>query len=114
MEDLLQTAIFAERTGDWLLHLHTLLKMHPFYAAAGHNHYTKGVHLYPQSMQHLQETNSNVYEKFLAGYHVVQRTDRHWAGLSTDLVIEQSLMRSIKSEGALTRGRGISESQRAL
>ena len=35
------------------------------------------------------------------------RSDRYWAGFSTDLVIEQVLMRSIKTTGGLTRGRGI-------
>lgn len=36
------------------------------------------------------------------------------AGLSTDLAIEQVLMRSVKTADGLTRGRGIEESQRAL
>ena len=43
-----------------------------------------------------------------------RRTGRYWAGLSSDLVIEQDLvlMRSMKSTGRLTRGRGICESER--
>ena len=41
-----------------------------------------------------------------------RRTDRYWAGLSSDLVIEQVLMRSMKSTGRLTRGRGMCESER--
>ena len=41
-----------------------------------------------------------------------RRTDRYWAGLSSDLVIEQGLMRSMKSTGRLTRGRGVCESER--
>ena len=36
-------------------------------------------------------------------------TEKNWAGLWTDLTIEQFLMRAIKSSGGLTRGRGISE-----
>jgi len=43
----------------------------------------------------------------------VRRSDRYWAGLSTDLLIEQVLMRSVKTTGGLTRGRGMSESQRS-
>ena len=38
---------------------------------------------------------------------------KFWAGLSTDLEIEQVLMRSKKSVGGMTRRRGMSESQRA-
>lgn len=39
------------------------------------------------------------------GYHTVRRSDRYWAGLWTDLIIEQVI-----SRGGLTRGRGITES----
>ena len=49
---------------------------------------------------------------FVEGRHVVRRSERYWAELSTDLVIEQVLMRSIKSAGGLTRGRGMDEQQR--
>ncbi|GFO36677.1 endoglucanase [Plakobranchus ocellatus] len=41
-----------------------------------------------------------------------ERIIRFWAELSTDLVIEQTLMRSMKSVGGLTRGRGMGDSQR--
>ena len=51
---------------------------------------------------------------FLRGYHVIRRTDRYWDGLSSDLVIEQVLMRSLKTSGGLTRGRGLSETQRLV
>ena len=48
------------------------------------------------------------------GFHCVRRTDKFGAGLWTDLVIEQTMMRSIKSLGGLTRGRGMNESVRNL
>ena len=35
------------------------------------------------------------------GYHTVRRSDRFLAGLWTDLIIEQIMMRSIKSRGGL-------------
>ena len=50
---------------------------------------------------------------FMKGHHVSRRSDRFWAGLSSDLVIEQVLMRSVKITGGLTRGSGMDESQRA-
>ena len=50
---------------------------------------------------------------FMDGHHVVRRTDSYWAGISTDLTIEQELMSSVKKTGGLTRGRGITELQRA-
>ena len=39
---------------------------------------------------------------------------KFWAGISTDLAIEQAMMRSIKSSGGLTHGRGSDESVRAV
>ena len=47
----------------------------------------------------------------LKGYHVIRRSDRYCAGVSTDLVIEQVSMRSVT--GGMTRGKGMSEYQRA-
>jgi hypothetical protein len=61
----------------------------------------------------LELDHTEVYRHFKAGHHVLRRTDRFWGGLSTDLTIEQILMRSVKSSGGLTRGRGIGEAQRA-
>ena len=56
----------------------------------------------------------NVHRKFEAEVHVVRRSNRLWAGLSTDLVIEQVLMRSLKTSGGLTRGSGMTERQRVI
>ncbi|KAK7508145.1 hypothetical protein BaRGS_00000384 [Batillaria attramentaria] len=55
---------------------------------------------------------SDVYQKFINGHHVIRRSDRFWAGLSSDLIIEQVLMGSLKSTGGLTRGTGMGEEER--
>ena len=46
------------------------------------------------------------------GYHSIRRNDKYWAGLWSDLIIEQIMMRSIKLRGGLTRGRSFRESTR--
>ena len=61
----------------------------------------------------IEETHPKVYEAFMRGHHVSRRSDRFWAVLSTDLVIEQVLMRSVKTTGGLTTGRAMGETQRA-
>ncbi|VDH97687.1 Hypothetical predicted protein [Mytilus galloprovincialis] len=114
MVELLRQFITAERTGNWNLHLKSLQQMLPYLAASGHNLYAKSVHIYLQQMQNLPATHPALDNLFKTGHHVIRRTDRFWAGLSTDLVIEQALMRSLKTTGGLTRGRGLSESQRLL
>ncbi|CAH3187344.1 unnamed protein product [Porites lobata] len=113
MVALLRQFIEAERTGNWEVHLQSLRDMLPFYAAAGHNLYAKSVYIYLQQMLELNSKHADVLELFKKGFHVIRRSDRFWAGLSSDLVIEQVLMRSVKSSGGLTHGRGMAESQRA-
>ena len=65
-------------------------------------------------MEYLETTHPEVYETFLAAFHVVRTTDNFWASLSCDLVIEKEFMRNIKSTDGLTRGRGMTEVQRHL
>ena len=112
MIDILRKSLKAERTGDWKLHLASVFAMLPYFAASGHNLYAKSAYLYLQLMLELQTTFPDIYEKFMAGFHVIRRSDRYWAGLSSDLVIEQVLMKNIKSSGGLTRGTGMGEAQR--
>ena len=84
MVNILQTFWKAERTGNWLLHLSVVQEMLPYLAAAGRNLYTKSAYLYLQSMNNLNNTNPTVYDSFVAGNHVVRRSNRAWAGLSSD------------------------------
>ena len=112
MVQLLHRLIRAERTGSWHEHLHTVHCMLPYLAAAGHNMYVKSAYMYLSDMQNLITTHPDVNALFESGFHVVRRSDRYWAGISTDLAIEQILMRSLKTSGGLTRGRGMSEFQR--
>ena len=68
----------------------------------------------PPRNEKLQKDESPVYTAFKNGFHVIRRSDRFWAGLSSDLVIESVLMRSLKATGGLTRGKGMSETQRIV
>ena len=85
-----------------------------FFAASGHINYAKCTTLYFQQMLELEDTHPWLYHKFIDGFHAVRRSDSYWAELWSDLVIEQTLKRSIKSRVGLTRGRGINESVRHL
>jgi len=104
--------IYAERTSNWELHLNVLSKMLNLFAATGHIHYGKSSRVYLQEMKKLPEKHPLVYAEFMKGSHTVQRTKRNWTGIWTDLAIEQTLMRSIKSRGGLTGGRGMTENVR--
>ena len=112
MVAILKKFMKAERLGDWKAHLESLNEMLQYLAASGHNLYTKSVRLYLQKMSELKDTHPDVQQKFDSGHHVARRSDRRWSGLSTDLMIEQVLMKSMKTTGGLIHGRGISEKQR--
>ena len=104
----------GERMGIWALHIQAMYEMMPYLAASGHNLYTKCIHAYLQQMHTIHETHPEVSRHFDQGIHVVRRSDRFWAGLSPDLVIEQVFMRNMMTSGGLTRGRGMTETQRLV
>ncbi|KAF4524952.1 hypothetical protein B566_EDAN014133 [Ephemera danica] len=108
---LVKLFIRAERTGDWELHLSCIASMLPIFHAAGHLKYAKFAHIYVQDMLRLKHDMSEAeFLQFSQGGFTVRRNDWFWSGCWTDLIIEQELMRSIKSSGGLTRGRGITDS----
>ena len=114
MVEVARRLVMADRIGSWSTHLWAMAQCLPICAAAGHFHYVKSAYLYLQNMKDLETRNPVVFKKFQDGFHVIRRTDQFWAGLSADLVIEQTLMRSLKSIGGLTRGSHMTEEQRAL
>ena len=114
MVSVVRKFITAERLGNWSLHLQTLKEMLPYLAASGHNLYTKSITVYLQTMENLSGSHPDVYKNFVEGMHSIRRSDREWAGLWADLVIEQTYMRSLKTSGGLTRGSGLSDHQRNI
>ena len=105
--------IRCERMCDWEGHLNAVVNLLNLFAAANHLHYAKSARLYVQKMRKLPETHPWLYARFATdGLHAVRRSAKFWGGLSTDLIIEQVVMRRLKSRGGLTHGRGLSESVR--
>ena len=81
--------IRAARAGDWNLQLITMEKMLNLFAGTGHMNYVKSSRLYLQSMLELPHTHPWMHKKLsIDGFHVIRRSERFWAGLWPDLVIE--------------------------
>ena len=99
--------IRAERTGNWQNHLMVVRQMLNLFSATTHFQYAKSARLYLQLMDELPIDFPWLYNLFQQGYYTIRKSDRFWAGLWTDLVIEQSLMRTAKS-----RGGGVNQSLR--
>lgn len=110
--NLILQFIFAERSGNWNMHLNTVIKMLPYFHAAGHLPYAKSAHLYVQQMLKLEsKLTKNEFDLFTnKGYFTVRRKGKFWSGTWTDMSIEQCLMRPMKAVGGLTHGRGITDS----
>ncbi|GBN24092.1 hypothetical protein AVEN_4049-1 [Araneus ventricosus] len=86
--------------------------MLPFFHAAGHFFYAKCAHLYMQDTLNLIDRIDPIeYEKFTKDrYFTMRRTDKFWSGIWSGQTIEQTLMKTMKGSGGLTRGRRITES----
>ena len=70
---------------------------------------------YLQEMSELENRHPELYLKFVFVFvYVVRRSNKFWTGLSSDLVIEQTLMRYLNTSGGLTHGSEMNEEQRPL
>lgn len=112
MVSLVKQFIEAERTGSWQLHLSTIAKMMPFFHATGHFNYALSAQLYLQDMLQLEGSiNPLDYCNFVDnGFFAIRRSNKYWSGIWSDMTIEQTLMRSMKTKGGLTSGRGYTDS----
>ena len=104
---IIKEYIPPERTCNWALHLHTVQKMVNLFASSEHINYAKFSRIYVQQMFTLPNEKTCLYQPFIDGKHRVRRSSSYGSGLWSDLVIEQTLMRSLNSSGVLTRSRGL-------
>jgi hypothetical protein len=111
--ELLKKFLISERTSTWLLHLECLNGMLGLFASTSHvlREISKTVSTNYESVIRI---SSGIVFTVYSGMHTIRRSDRYWAGLSCDLVIEQTLMKSVKSRAGLTHGRGVHETVRSV
>ena len=94
--DILKLFIWAERTGNWEVHLIALSRILNIFSATEHINYVKSARLHLQNMLEIETNYSWVYTNFVEhGYHTVRRSDKYWAGLWSDITIEK-VLESIK------------------
>ena len=87
---LLKDFIRAERTSNYRLHLSIIAKMMPVLASAGHGQYAKAVRLTLEMTLQFGEPENAFF--FGSGHHTVKYNDAEWAGIWTDLTIEQTIL----------------------
>ena len=102
------------KAGNWDLHLQAVYDMLPFFIASKHSLYVKSAYLYLQLMLDLPNNLPELYDIFMNGFHVIRWSDKYWEGVSSDMLIEQTLVQNLKTSGGLTGGRGMDEIQRLI
>lgn len=111
MVSIAKEFIRSERMGDWQDHLNCVKEMLLYFHSSGHFSYAKSAQLYYQDMLQLKKfMNPSVYRRFTNGFSTIRRSDKLACGTSTDMVIEQSMMKSMKTNGGISRGRSTKES----
>lgn len=110
--NLLRRFICAERSGNWYAHLKCVEKMILFFHSSGHFQYAKAAHLYFQDMYGLKTNmKPGEFKQFCdEGYFIIKRLSKFWCGTWSDMTIEQTMMRSMKTSGGLTSSRGFNSS----
>ncbi|GBM31924.1 hypothetical protein AVEN_74229-1 [Araneus ventricosus] len=97
--------------GDWQAHLNCTKEMLPNFHASEHFPRAKSAHLYLQDMLQLENLiDRSVFRRFIQGIFTVRSSAKFSCGTSTDMTIEQSLMKSMQTYGGISRGRITHES----
>ncbi|KAK3921598.1 Fructose-1,6-bisphosphatase class 1 2 [Frankliniella fusca] len=110
MVQIMRLFLRAERCGDWFLTLQCTKKMLPYFFAAGHLNYFKACNAYLQQMQAAEKAMPfDEFRCFAGGSFTIRSENKFWAGVWTDMIIEQRLMRFLKGNEGITRGRGNSD-----
>ena len=70
----------------------TVCEVIAFFVLSGYHLYAKSSYMYLQTILELPKTHPDIQRMFQNDFHTICRNDIFWAGLSSDLVIEPSLM----------------------
>ena len=101
MVSLLKDLIRSDRIGNWTLHLQTVQRILPFFAAFDCTNYLRWCSVYLEDMRKLHETAPEVYNKFVDGQFVIERTPGTFKAVGADMCLEQTINKSQKSSGGI-------------
>ena len=90
----------AEREGDWLLHVHCVKAMMPYFFAAGHQNYARLGLVYLRTIENLP---GSILPYFKKGKHEMRHIDGLWNGIWSDMFIESTFMRYGHGQAGIVR-----------
>ena len=109
MVDTIKIFIRAERMSDFTLHLVLQIGWFACFAAAGHHNYVKAARLYVQMMKTYEKGSADeiaIISTFKENEnHVARSSSNEWSGVCSDLTIEKTLIKNLKSEGGISGDR---------
>ena len=97
--------IRAQRTSNIDLHFKSTRNMLSYFIAVGHHQYAKrtrmSLQLFDAWSQQCPELMDEVFGK---DHHTVRFSSRNWIGTRSDMSIEESVMREVKTSGGIGHG----------
>lgn len=99
----------AVRSSDWKLSLEALHNFRKYFFDMDRQNYARMIALYLSDLANLEKTNPLIYEEFLFGNWVVNKSNVFFSALGADKALEQE-NRRLKVLGGLT---GITQSEAA-
>ena len=106
MVKLLLAYIASERNGDTGGHINTFSNMLAYDFACNHLNCSRWGSVYIVEMHLLEELHPEIFEEFLNGKHIINRSaqeEKYFSGVWPDMAIEQSISRDCGALGGLTR-----------
>ena len=97
---LIKDLIKADRNGDFLLHMQTVIDLCPVFGACGSTHYFRYGSFYAETLKQMKTVHPELYLEFMKGGFVIKRNKGSFNAVSPDMALEQTIQRSAKS----TRG----------
>lgn len=86
--NILLEFLYAERTGNWPLHLESFQKMLPWFFVYDHTNYSRWGCIYLSDMKNLEDMAPTVYKEYMEGQFVVKRLSGDFNKISVDQAVE--------------------------
>ena len=102
MVGILLLFIRSIREGNWEMHLASIRSMLPWIFAYDRVNYSRYLPVYWMEMHDLGHTHPLIYQQFMEGEFVVQRSEKPFAQMPCDQTIEQTANRDSKTKGGMT------------
>ncbi|KAG1650788.1 hypothetical protein GQR58_027743 [Nymphon striatum] len=104
MVELLLNLIYAQRAGDWILHLECVKKVVPWAFAYDRHNYARYLQPYLSDMLNLPTTHPEIHDYFSRGHFAVQLSRNNPFGkIDADKTIENTINKDTKTPGGINR-----------